>query len=272
MRKIQTIMAEMKSDFLGDVELLVSGDGITPTWAEYYFVPMVAGTYPVVCTISDHGLRGMNGSITVTDDNNITDTLITDWADDYKVDTKTSLDARRSGDDPVWTEVDTVEVEILSPYPNMTGYAFSPSNIELIQDKGYILKIKQIGDGTNDKHYYTATEFFKSVVTRKLQDANAEVKFPYVNAVELTDTPELAGQATFVDLYIVPTVVGVYEVICTITGHAAAGMNGTITVVSGDDSSVSGDDSSVAGDDSSAFTLALSPLLPILCLFAFFEF
>ena len=260
MRKIQTNMAEMKADFLGDVELLVPGDGVA-TWVEYFFVPMVAGTYDVICTIADHALLGMNGTITVTDDNNIKDTLITDWADDYSVDTKASPDDRRSGSHPVWMDVETVEVEILSPYapPNMTGYAFSPSNLELIVGKGYILKIKQIGDGSNDKHYYTAPEFFKSVVTRKLQDASAEVKFPYINAVELTDTPELAGQETYIDLYIVPTVAGVYDVICTISGHAEAGMRGTITVVTGNDTS-----------GAAVLTRSfLLPILPTLYMFVF---
>ena len=234
MRKIQTAMAEMKADFLGDVELLVSSDGTTSTWVEYYFVPMIAGSYEVVCTIGDHAILGMNGTITVTDDNNIPDTLITDFSDEYTVDTKTSLDPRRSSSDPVWRDVTTVEVEIMSPNDDsFTGYAFRPSNVELILGKAYILKLFQVGNGVDDKHYYTAPEFYKSVVTRKLQDSNAEVKFPYINAVELTDTPELAGQRTFVDVYLVPTIAGSFETICTIEGHAAAGMNGTITVVAG---------------------------------------
>jgi len=235
MRKIQSPMAEMKADFLGDLELLTSSDGgTTAPWAEYFFVPMVPGSYYVFCSIADHEARGMNGTITVTDDNNITDTLITDWASDYTVDSKTSPDPRRSGDHEVWTDRETVEVEILSPYANMTGYAFRPSNIELTVDQGYVLRIFQTGDGIDDKHYFTATDFFRTVVTRKLQDDNGEFKFPYINAVELTDIPELAGQLTYIDLYIVPTVPGLYDVICTIDGHAAAGMNGTITVLAAD--------------------------------------
>ena len=57
-------------------------------------------------------------------------TLITDWAADYYVDTVTSEDPRRSGSHPVWTNRKTVEVEILSPNVNKTGYAFSPSDID----------------------------------------------------------------------------------------------------------------------------------------------
>jgi len=212
----------------------MSSDGMTAPWAEYFFVPMVAGTYKVFCSIDDHEARGMSGTITVTNDNNVTDTLITDWSSDYKVDTMTSLDPRRSGDHEVWNDLQTVQVEIVSPFANFTDYAFRPSNIMLKTNQAYVLKIEEIGDGTDDKHYFTAPNFFKTVVTRKLQDDSAEVKFPYINEVELTDAAELAGQVTFIDLYIVPTKAGTYPVICTINGHAAAGMNGTITVTDSD--------------------------------------
>lgn len=250
-RKIQTEMAEMKADFLGDQELLAVATG---TWAEYFFVPMEAGEFPVTCTIGTHATRGMNGTITVTNDNNVADTLITDWATDYTVDTKAAPDERRSGGDPVWTTIMDVDVEILSPSADMTGYAFNPTNLELTVGQAYRLKIHHTGDGTNDKHYYTAPEFFKSVVTRKLQDANGEFKFPYMNAVELTDTAALSGQMTYLDLYIVPTVAGTFDATCTITGHAAAGMAGTITVSEG------------GGDDSGAEVLAGSLALALLAL------
>jgi uncharacterized cupredoxin-like copper-binding protein len=60
-------------------------------------------------------------------------------------------------------------------------------------------------------------------VTRKAEDSQAEIKVPYFKAIEL-----LIGGST--DLYIVPTVAGSYGVVCTVTGHEAAGMTGTITV------------------------------------------
>jgi uncharacterized cupredoxin-like copper-binding protein len=228
-RKIQTEMAEMKADFLGDQELLAVATG---SWSEYYFVPMAAGAFPVTCTIGSHAVKGMNGTITVTNDNAVTNTLITDWASDYTVDTKVAPDGRRSGDHAVWTTIMDIDVEIMSPNGanDMTGYAFNPTNLNLTVGQAYRFKIHHTGDGSNDKHYYTAPEFFKSVVTRKLQDANGEFKFPYMNAVELTDTPALSGKVTYMDLYIVPTVVGTFPATCTISGHAAAGMAGTITV------------------------------------------
>jgi len=259
MRKIESHMAEVKADFLGDLELLVSTDGMMAPWAEYFFVPMAPGTYPVVCTIDDHEALGMKGTITVTDDNAISDTLVTDWSSDYKVDTKDAPDPRRSGDDPVWEDAETVQVEILSPSGDMTGYAFEPSNLELKVDQAYVLKIMHTGDGTDDKHYYSSPDFFKTVVMRKLEDHHAEFKFPYINAVELTDTAELAGKVTYIDLYLVPTVAGVYDVTCTIEGHAEAGMNGTITVTGDSDTGGTGggggDGSSASGGDASSAAL-----------------
>ncbi|MBW2653114.1 MAG: hypothetical protein JRC57_08555, partial [Deltaproteobacteria bacterium] len=69
----------------------------------------------------------------------------------------------------------------------------------------------------------TATEFYQTVVIRKAEDSKAEVKVPSFKAVEL-----LIGGST--ELFIVPTVPGEYEVVCTITGHSDKGMHGHITV------------------------------------------
>ncbi len=64
------------------------------------------------------------------------------------------------------------------------------------------------------------------MVTRKAQDSQAEIKVPYFKAVELL----AGGAAHSTDLYIVPTVPGSYELICTVAGHAELGMTGTIIV------------------------------------------
>ena len=82
---------------------------------------------------------------------------------------------------------------------------------------------RNLREGGSSKHYYTAAEFYQTVVIRKAEDSQAEIKAPYLRAIELL----MGGNAT---LFVVPTVLGEYDVICTIEGHVALGMGGTITV------------------------------------------
>jgi len=64
-------------------------------------------------------------------------------------------------------------------------------------------------------------------VSRKTQDSDAEIKAPYFKAVELLYD---AVNARSLEMFLVPTTAGSYPVVCTIPGHADAGMTGTITV------------------------------------------
>lgn len=205
-RKAQTVDAEYKAPYFSDFELLQGGT------VELYFVPVIAGAYELECTIPGHREAGMVGLFGITGGDGFE--LDLEVASDF--DSRLLSDPRRSGSDPVWTNLQTQTV-------TLTEYEFSPSEYTLTKDVAY--KLNLVSLATNQaKHYHTASEFYKTVVIRKAQDSQAEIKVPYLKAVEL-----LIGGTT--DLYIVPTVPGTYELVCTVPGHADQGMTGTITVV-----------------------------------------
>ena len=112
--------------------------------------------------------------------------------------------------------METVSVEL-------GEFFFEPNLITLQVDQPYTLEIKNAGA---EKHEFTADAFYRSVALRKAQDASGEYKGPYPSEIEI-----FAGQQT--DLYLIPTQVGEYELVCEIEGHKEAGMVGTIKVVSG---------------------------------------
>ena len=116
-----------------------------------------------------------------------------------------------------WEKMETVPVEL-------TEHDFQPKDLKLKADQPYRLVIKNRGE---KDHYYTATDFFKSVAWRKAQTprpAGGELKAPYFTAVEAYKG---GGQ---VELFLVPVKKGTYEVLCTIEDHKDQGMHGSITV------------------------------------------
>lgn len=209
-RKVQTPDAEYKAPYFKAVELLIGGE------LEIYFIPVLSGTYDFLCTITGHEEAGMVGQITVT------------GGEGYELDLEVDpsfnkgliTDPRTSGSNAVWSNAQELSVQMTE---NTDGsLAFTPENLILTKDLGYKLNLVNAASNGN-KHYYTAGDFYKTLVTRKAEDSNAEIKVPYFKAVEL-----LIGGAT--ELFVVPTVAGSYEVVCTIDGHQDAGMHGHITV------------------------------------------
>jgi uncharacterized cupredoxin-like copper-binding protein len=210
-RKIETADAEYKAPYFDAVELLPGGV------LELYFVPVVAGTYDIICTITGHVAAGMTGTATITGGDGYQ--LDLEVAADFN--TALATDARRSGGDPVWDTAADVTVGMFeSATSDQLGYV--PPSLNLTKDVGYKLAV---GNASNhaSKHYYTAAEFYRSVVFRKAEDSQAEIKAPYLNAVELL----IGGTTT---LFVVPTLTGTFDVLCTIEGHTALGMSGTISV------------------------------------------
>ncbi len=206
-RKAQTVDAEYKAPYFDDFELLTGGT------LELYFVPVKAGAYNMWCTVEGHQALGMEGVWTITGGAGYE--LELEVADDFNTDL--AADERRSGSDDVWQEGN-----LLTQTVTLTEYSFDPSEYTLTKDVGYKLTLTAPA-GNLEKHYHTAAELYKTLVTRKAQDSQAEIKVPYLNAVEL-----IQGGST--DLYIVPTVVGSYGLLCTVPGHADLGMTGTISV------------------------------------------
>jgi uncharacterized cupredoxin-like copper-binding protein len=210
-RKIQTAEAEYKAPYFDAVELQIGGA------LEIFFVPVLAGTYDIVCTITGHKAAGMFGTATITGGEGYQ--LDLEVAPDYNP--ALSSDPRRSGSHDVWSNAVDKTVEMFES-ADFSQLGYEPPNLELTQGLGYKLRLEN-DEGHASKHYYTATEFYKTVVMRKVEDSQAEIKAPYLNAVELL----IGGETT---LFVVPTQLGTFETICTITGHVQAGMEGTITV------------------------------------------
>ena len=209
-RKVQTSDAEYKAPYFDAVELLPGGS------LEIFMVPVLAGEYDTVCTIPGHKDFGMFGTAEITGGEGFE--LDLEVATDF--DQALTSDPRKSGSHDVWA--DAVELSVgMSETPD--AFAFVPPDLELAKDVGYKLELVNPA-GNAAKHYYTAAEFYKTVVLRKAEDSNAEIKAPYLKAVEI-----LIGGAT--ELFIVPTETGSFESICTIPGHAELGMTGTIEVM-----------------------------------------
>ncbi len=208
-RKVQTAEAEYKAPFFDAVELKIGGA------LEIFFVPVLAGTYDIVCTIPGHKEAGMTAKVTITGGEGFQ--LDLEVAPDF--DPLLASDDRRSGGHDVWASAIEETVGMVED-GSVLGYA--PPDVELAADVGYKLRLDNSA-GNASKHYYTAAEFYKSVVMRKAEDGEAEIKAPYLKAVELL----IGGSTT---LFIVPTAAGAFQVICTIPGHEAAGMKGTIQV------------------------------------------
>ena len=107
-----------------------------------------------------------------------------------------------------------------------TPFSYVPASPTFTRGDGHVITITNPA-ANSGKHYYWSPEFFETCVTRKFQDSDAEIKAPYFRGVELLWSP--TSDRTL-DMYIVPVTSGAYYVVCTIVGHEAAGMFGTVTV------------------------------------------
>ncbi|RJP17305.1 MAG: hypothetical protein C4529_14800 [Deltaproteobacteria bacterium] len=112
-----------------------------------------------------------------------------------------------------WSKMETVTV-------TMTEYAFSPSAIVLKEGVPTKLVLK---NGGKEAHYFVAERFFKTIATRKIQDSDGEVKAPSFTAVEVYPGKTM-------EWFLVPVQKGVFDLLCTVKGHAEHGMKGRIEV------------------------------------------
>lgn len=206
-RKIETSQAEYKAPYFDAVELMIGGS------IDLYFVPVLPGAYDVICTISGHKAAGMFGKVTITggEGNQLDLEVASNW------NSALAGDPRKSSSHAVWSSRTDQTVAI-----NEAPYSFVPTDLVLTNGIGYKITIAN-PTGQASKHYYTAAEFYKTVVWRKAEDSQAEIKAPYLKAIELM----IGGTA---NLFVVPTVAGTYQTLCTIPGHAEAGMKGTVDV------------------------------------------
>ncbi len=127
---------------------------------------------------------------------------------DYVADAKTIVGAAD------WNNMKTVPVVLKE-------YSFTPSTLHFKANAPFKLQIQNEG---TVKHYFTAEGFFKAIATRKVQsNADGEIKAPYFSALEVFPGRSL-------DMYFIPVTKGTYKLLCTITGHEAQGMYGTIII------------------------------------------
>ncbi len=127
---------------------------------------------------------------------------------DYVADAKARVKAAD------WSKIQTVPVVLKE-------YSYTPSTLHFKADVPYKLEIQNRG---TVKHYFTAEGFFKAIATRKVQsNTDGEIKAPYFSALEVFPGRSL-------DMYFVPVKKGTYKLHCTITGHEAEGMHGTVII------------------------------------------
>jgi uncharacterized cupredoxin-like copper-binding protein len=96
---------------------------------------------------------------------------------------------------------------------------FFPDRVQLVAGKKYKLLLS---NSSPQKHYFTAMEFASSSWTQKVDAGNVEIKGA-IQELELRPSAN-AGWV------LVPMKPGNYKLHCTIPGHTAAGMTGTIAV------------------------------------------
>ncbi len=113
-----------------------------------------------------------------------------------------------------WSKMETVHVILQE-------YSYTPPQLNFKTAVPYKLQIRNQG---TIKHYFTAVGFFKAIATRKVQsNTDGEIKAPYFSALEVFPGRSL-------DLYFIPVTKGTYKLHCTIEGHEARGMHGTIVI------------------------------------------
>lgn len=213
-RKVQTTNAEYKAPYFDDNELVLNGE------LELYFVPVIAGNYELFCTIIGHKDAGMKMTVDIVCGSG----LSLDLEVDPSFNTALDSDDRRSGDNPVWDTKQEVVIKMveINSDPGNEDFVFDPDTLNLSVGQAYVLKIENSATNSS-KHYFTAKDFFQTLVICKAEDSKAEIKVPYFKAVEI-----LIGGSS--ELFVVPTIAGTYSFECTITGHKDAGKVGTIIV------------------------------------------
>jgi uncharacterized cupredoxin-like copper-binding protein len=202
-RKAETAESEVKVPFFTEIEVFAGKK------ADLYLIPLVPGTYDLLCEIEGHFEAGMFGTITVTGQAPASPALkLADVASGPWVQDGAALVEAAD-----WEKGQDLTIEL-------SEFAFTPKEFTLTAGLPYVVKVVDKGTA---KHEFTAGDFFGSAAFRKAEDASAEFKAPAPHEVEV-----FAGKS--IELYLIPTKAGTYDLVCEIEGHFEAGMFGTITV------------------------------------------
>lgn len=202
-RKAQTAQSEVKVPYFTEIEVF-AGQSV-----DLYLIPLVAGIYDLKCEIEGHFEAGMFGTITVTGETPTSPALqLADVASGPWVQDGPALVSAADWDAAVKMTIELSE------------FAFAPKDFTLEAGKPYILTVVTVGDV---KHEFTASEFFPTIAFRKAQDESGEFKSTTPHEIEVFPGKQI-------EIYLIPTVAGTYDLKCEIEGHFEAGMFGTITV------------------------------------------
>ena len=203
-RKAETAESEVKVPYFTEIEVFA---GKT---AELFLIPLVPGTYELVCEIKGHFEKGMFGTITVTGQAPASPAIqLADVASGGWVQNGADLVAAAD-----WDTKEAIGIELAE-------MSFTPKDTNLKVGQPYVITVTNVG---TEKHEFTAGDFFNSIAFRKAEDATGEFKAPAPHEVEV-----FAGKT--IDLYLIPTKAGTFDLVCEIKGHFEKGMFGTITVV-----------------------------------------
>jgi uncharacterized cupredoxin-like copper-binding protein len=203
-RKAETSESEVKVPFFTEIEVFAGKK------AELFVIPLIPGTYELLCEIEGHFEKGMFGTITVTGQApaspalQLADVDAGGWVKDGA--------AQVAAAD--WDTKQAITIELAE-------MSFTPKDTILKVGQPYVITVANQG---TEKHEFTAEDFFNSIAFRKAEDASGEFKAPAPHEVEVFE-----GKA--IDLYLIPTKAGTYDLVCEIEGHFEKGMFGTITVV-----------------------------------------
>jgi uncharacterized cupredoxin-like copper-binding protein len=202
-RKAETAQSEVKVPFFKEIEVFA---GKT---VEVFLIPLIPGTYDLICEIEGHFEKGMFGTITVIGQTptspalELADVDAGPWvADGAALVSAADWDAKES------ITIDLAEM------------SFTPKNITLKVGQPYVITLVNVG---TEKHEAAADDFFSTIAFRKAEDASGEFKAPAPSEVEVFAGAEI-------ELFLIPTKAGTYDLVCEIEGHFEKGMFGTITV------------------------------------------
>lgn len=209
-RKVENPGSEVKVPYFTEIEVF-AGESI-----ELFVIPTVPGSFEMLCEIEGHREAGMEGTITVTGSAPtvpvpvIGSVKAAPWLQNGPA----LIEAAAATWDAT---AKTIQIEAGEDGAKMF---FKPNNIVLKVGTPYVLELVNSGE---IKHEFTADEFFPTIAFRKAEDAFGEYKAPMLKEAEVK-----AG--AMLELFLIPTVPGTYDIICEIEGHEEAGMFGTITV------------------------------------------
>lgn len=209
-RKVETESSEVKVPFFTEIEVFA---GKT---VELFVIPIMPGSFEMLCLIPGHREAGMEGTITVTGSMPaVPEPVVGSMAEGPWLQNGPELVEAAS---ETWdAKAQTIRIEAGEDGAAMF---FEPKQSTLKVGVPYVIELVNVGA---IKHEYTADELFPTVAFRKAEDAEGEYKGLLLNEAEV-----MAGKQ--LDLYLIPTKTGTFEIVCEIEGHREAGMVGTITV------------------------------------------